>query len=511
MIIIFRSFWILVGSIIACLTSCYLTCIALKIIGMEPGILTANLWSIVFVLTLEHIVFFTANWEIAAREKHGSDAEIFAAAARLTGPASFWAMFATVLGFVALLGGSAQPLFQFGIAGAIGSFIAMVIAYAIYPVFLASARRPKGTAAKPWPWLERLMSRPNKIIFAVTVILCIGALPGLGYFNIDPTLFEYFKKGGRLRTDLERIDKQGGISPLEIVVRDKNGATFNTGEAFEKLWQLQAALEKDPAVGVVISLPVLMAEADRAPLSFLISWEGLLSIMEQPEQERVARGFITKDRELGRFMLRIRESERKGSREVVVNRLKSIVRKQGFEPVLVGGLYHLQGQLSESLAYNLFQGVVGLIVFFCIIAWIVARSWKIASAMIVCLCIMPFSLLGAISFFRVPLDIVSAPSIDLAIGIGVDTMIHLVSHVRGSKKAATLQWKDWAEARIVLWKPITVSSFIIAIGFGTLLISDYPPTQRLGILVCAGTLLWVVITLFILPTAVSFFMRGKKA
>ena len=389
----------------------------------------------------------------------------------------------------------------------------MGVAYAIYPVFLASARRPesgpRGTA-KPWPWIERCLSRPNKIVFAVTALLCIGALPGLFKFNIDPQLFSYFKPGGRMRTDLERIDRQGGISPLEIVIRDENGAKFTSTEQFEKLWQLQAVLEQDPAVGAVISLPVLMAEGDRAPLSFLISWEGLLQRMEQPEYGKIAKGFVTSDREQSRFLLRIKESERKGSRETVVNRLKKTVRDHGFEPVLVGGLYHLQGQLSSSLAFNLLQGIVGLIVFFCVIAWIVARSWKVALAMIACLCIMPFTLLGAVSYFGIPLDIVSAPSVDLAIGIGVDTMIHLVSFIRGSKKTVSLDWKDWADARLHLWKPITVSSLIIAIGFGVLLLSDYPPTQRLGILVSVGTLLWVVLTLFVLPTAIYFLNSLKQ-
>src|SRR5438067_5228908 len=62
------------------------------------------------------------------------------------------------------------------------------------------------------------------------------------------------------------------------------------------MWRLHGALESYKDVGTVISLPTLLAEGDRTPFSFLLSYEKMIEIMEQPKYARVAKSFITDDR-----------------------------------------------------------------------------------------------------------------------------------------------------------------------------------------------------------------------
>ena len=63
---------------------------------------------------------------------------------------------------------------------------------------------------------------------------------------------------------------------------------MNTDEAYQRMWQLQGALEKYKGVGAVVSLPTLLSEGDRTPFSFLISYEHMMRIMEEPQHSRVA-------------------------------------------------------------------------------------------------------------------------------------------------------------------------------------------------------------------------------
>ena len=76
----------------------------------------------------------TFNW------KHNLDTpdpkECTRKALRMTAPASFWAMITTMLGFFSLLNVSAKPIRDLGVSGMIGTVVAFIMAYSIFPIFL---------------------------------------------------------------------------------------------------------------------------------------------------------------------------------------------------------------------------------------------------------------------------------------------------------------------------------------------------------------------------------------
>jgi uncharacterized protein len=155
--VVYRRWWIVAGTLASCLVACSGVLLVVQLFHISIGLLTANLATIVFVLTLSHIVFVTSSWRRTIRsagalqeigepppplpdstEQHG---EAFAVriALRETFPASFWSMATTLLGFLSLLFASAKPLRELGVAGAVGSVVAIITAYAMYPAFLGAA------------------------------------------------------------------------------------------------------------------------------------------------------------------------------------------------------------------------------------------------------------------------------------------------------------------------------------------------------------------------------------
>ncbi len=272
------------------------------------------------------------------------------------------------------------------------------------------------------------------------------------------------------------------------------------------------SLERDPDVGATISLPVLLAEAKRSPLAFLLSLDGLLKQLEKPEYGRIARSFVTPDRSMALFLIRMKESERKTSREEVVQRLHGIVQSQGFIPVLTGGLYRLQGQLSELIARSLLEGLVFLFILFSIISAIISRSWRVTLAMIAAFSLIPLLVLGIIGYLRMSVDLISAPAANVALGIGIDGMFHFVVQARRISKGAFGDWTLWQSARELVWRPVTASTLIISLGFGLFGFSQFPPTQRFGLAVVGGMAVSAVIVLLIFPRVASFFTsRGTRA
>jgi predicted RND superfamily exporter protein len=495
--VLFRSVAVLVGTMVAALSACFGTFLIRPLLGMRGDILMPNLWTIAFVLTLSHIVYLTAEWQ--RRTAAGDGRSAAREAVRHTGPASMWSLAANLLGFGSLMFVSAQPLRHFGMSGAIAAGLAIACAYGLFPPFLRAAHpRPR----RPGPLGRRVdafFGTRHAIVAGMALAAAVLLGPLAWRVETDPTLPSYFGERDPIRTGLEGIDRAGGSSPLEVVIADGAGRSFDDGEMVDRLQALQGRLERHPDVGAVLSIASLMGEAERPWYAFLFSWETRLDQLESPKNQRIGRTFLSEDRRRGRFILRMREAERSRPRAQVIAEITSVIRSQGFRPVMVGGLYLLQGELSQLVEGSLIRGLGGLLATFFAIVWVVTRKLRTAVAMTTCLAITPLTLFGAVALFRMPLDIISAPAANVALPLGIDEMIHLGYAVRRGRVRAGDDWPAWQKAIGELWRPIVFSMLVVASGFALFVLSSFPPTQRLGILVCAGAILTDLMVLAVLP------------
>jgi predicted RND superfamily exporter protein len=246
-----------------------------------------------------------------------------------------------------------------------------------------------------------------------------------------------------------------------------------------------------------------MGEADRPWYSFLFSWDRKFDALDSPKRDRIGRTFVSEDRRRGRFILRMKESARTRPREAVLADIKAIVRKHGFKPVLIGGLYPLQGELSELVEGSVLRGLGGLMALFVVIVLIVSRSLPTAIAMGICLTITPFCLFGLVGLTKMP----SAPAANVALPLGIDEMIHLGYTVRRLKGKTQGVWDAWKQALSHLWGPILAAMLIVTSGFCLFLFSSFPPTQRLGLLVCVGAAITDLVVLVVLPAVATWWRR----
>jgi uncharacterized protein len=494
----FRSARVFLGMLATCTSAVLLTLLLQSMFGKKIGILTVNLGTIVFVVALSHLVYMTFNWQTLADRMGKKSANLAAAARGMTFPASFWSMVCASLGFGSLLIVQAKPLRELGFGGVLGSVVALICAYLMYPSFLhwAVPRKSKLVEQEPphWFWSRRFVT------LSIAVILVSAGLGfGLTRLNTDPSLLDYFKPHQELRDGLEYVDRNGGCNPLNLVVSATDGSKLNTDQAYQRMWTLHGALANYNDVGTVVSLPTLLAEGDRTPFSFLLSYEKIIEIAEQPKYARVAKSFVSEDRTETMFLLRMTEARRHKYRLDVVNDLRAIAHKYGFKTDLVGGIYYLQGRLAQLVASSLVTGLFWLNVLFIGIAWIVARSLRGTVAMIVSLTLVPLCMLGGIGWFHVPMDVISAPATNVCIGIAIDSMIHLVFGVRRAQRDGKKGWPAWIAAREEQWRGIVYSDVIIAAGFAIFVLSDFPPTQRFGLVVLAGCIIDILANLFVLP------------
>jgi predicted RND superfamily exporter protein len=223
----------------------------------------------------------------------------------------------------------------------------------------------------------------------------------------------------------------------------------------------------------------------------------LLDLASSPQLGGVALGYVTPERDEARYQLRMRESVHAESREAVMARLRGYATDAGLEPVVVAGLYDLQAQLGRLIASSLRSGIGGLLLLFFGIAVVVSRSGATAAKMWICLAAIPAVVLGTFGHLGIAVDIITSPAANVALGMGADSMIHLVVRVR--RLAAEGDGAAWTRAVVQIGRPVLGATGIISAGFGIFVLSSFPPTQRFGLAVILGTAAAATMALVVLP------------
>lgn len=503
--LVYRDGAIVLGTLVTCFVAVSVTLVIIQSAGIAIGLLTANLVTIVFVLTLSHVVFLTANWARATRTGTGAQNRQLALSegVRDTLEGSFWSMTTTLLGFLSLLTASAKPLRELGMAGAVGALIAMAVAYTVYPAFLARWAKVR-TASEVGGSTGSPRAGPSTVVVAGVIIAVLGL--GTLRLDTDPGLLTYFASGDPLREGLEMIDRDGGSSTLDIVIRDQGGGRLDSPEVFAKMEVFQASLEADPAVGMVLSPATLIGHARTMPLARFFSLEILLDLASSPALGGAGLAYVSPERDQGHYFMRMHESTRAGSRDEVIERLSGSARDAGLEPVLVSGLYDLQAQLGHLIASSLRVGIGGLLLLFILFGFVVSRSAAVTAKMWICLAGIPLVVLGTFGHFGIAVDIITSPAANVALAMGVDSMIHLVVRVRRLEALRTEY--PWAVALSQIRAPVLGATAIICAGFGIFVMSSFPPTRRFGLAVMLGTATAATMALVVLPRLAGIGGRG---
>lgn len=505
LLIVFRSPMIALGAAVSGISAVFLTLIMLQLMEQPMGILTANLAIIIFVLVQSQLIYLTSNWR---QIRGGKKIEAVRRAVVKTFRASLWCTITTLLGFATLLFVAAEPLRQLGEGGIIGALSALFCSFLIYPAFLLLARRKRGDIKKATLKTNEANGGSWLRILAAGMLLTVAILsiPGLLRLNTDPSLFSYFDEGSNLYEGLAFVDANGGSSPMSLVVRLKNGDSLDSESSYEAMWELHNALLAHKEVGTVISLPALMAEANDHPLAFILLWSEIISLLSTDFNQRIAESFLTEHRDQTLYILRMKEAGRSRDRNMVATELQKIVDNAGFEASLSGGVYVLQGRLSNLVASSLSTGIFTLLALFVGIGFIITRDIALTIAMGATAALIPLTILGGWGWLRIPVDIISAPAVNVCFGIAVDALIHLAMAIK--LQLTTLNLRDaWSEALKEQTPGVLASTGIIAIGFIIFAYSGFPPTTRFGGAIVIGSLFAGCATISLFPVLSQLLMK----
>ncbi len=398
-----------------------------------------------------------------------------------------------------------------------------VLTLILVPALLPS--RPPAVKALTTAWLPRLVTRHRALVLGAAAAITIAAAIAAPGLRIDPSLDRLRSTSPASAFEAEVTERFGVPRDVYLVV-DDGPALEPLLEANERLvaalareapgvpWHAPTSLlpsaRTQEAAAARIAAEHIVPDRVRADLTAAAAAAGFkpgtfdrfaasLPVLLDTRARLSYEGFLSH----GLADLLDRSIVRRGGTWTVVTYLypatpaavagvrKAVAAAGG--TARLSGLPAVNREMAERFPPEFAKGLsVGSLI---VLALLIAafRRWDFTLLALVPTALALTWTAGVLALSGVSLDLFSMFAVMTFVGIGVDYGIHLVHRcARGGIGAR-------AEAVSHLGPVILVAALTTLLGFGTLIMSSYPPLRLLGIVSTAAIIALGVASLFVLP------------
>ncbi len=447
-----------------------------------------------------------------------------------TGPACLLTSLTTVIGFGSLLISQTQGVREFGFCAALGSSFALLADLLVLPILirftkthhLVGMHGRRELPVSAWiVWVARFPLKHAKLFATLGIAMSLGLVVPAFQQNPDIIWTETLPENSDATQALRRADEvMGGALRAHIVVQWPEGSKLSdretlrvAGEVHQAVLQTHGITAPFSVLNVMETIPIKRRE-DRYRQARRLAPKRLNRLVNDSCRQLVVtaqvrnEGAATLENHLEPFEARIAEIE---------------TRHPGYSIHVTGtvvaaarNMRSFIGDLGMSLA------VASLIIF--IVLTCAFRSLRLGLVSIVPNALPLLVTAAGLVLLGFPLQITSALTFSLCLGLAVDDTIHVMMRYRQLvEDMAVGKWqyghdtdlKSTVEHGCAIRETIhqvgpalAITTAILVSGFAAMLISPMPGIQMFSLLGCIILLTAFVGDLVILPA--MLFVFGKK-
>ena len=119
--------------------------------------------------------------------------------------------------------------------------------------------------------------------------------------------------------------------------------------------------------------------------------------------------------------------------------------------------------------------------------------------------------LGVMGWLRFPLDLSTAMTGSVALGLAVDDTIHMALGYRHHRQRRIGTEEAMAVTLATSGRALWLTTVVLMAGFGLLGLSSFAPTRRFGLLTCVTLGLALTADLVLLPALIRLWERRPRA
>jgi predicted RND superfamily exporter protein len=447
-------------------------------------------------------------------------------------------IFATAVGFAALLVSSIRPIREMGVWVAVGLVFTWFIVFTLFPALQKELATPTDTrrrAAMAWieraaAWLPLFTYRWRWPLVSLSIVLSIAggvALFGLpGYVSplrIQTDPVEYMEPTNQLYLDTKRLGKMiPGLSVTQVWLKGEL-ASVSEPDVLDALDRFQTDLENTPDVGAAIG-PTMILRLVRYIGGAETEWPTDKAGLEQLATE--LEGFMRMEPMLQRFVqphelaqtqytVLSRVTEHEGfvalSSEIR-ERWKAAVERDPalrvFELEIVG-LNPLNAKMAQSLVPTLVESFQITVVIIFLAFLVVFRN---GTARVLAMIPSLFAILvmfGVMRLFDVPLNVATILIASTILGTSENDQIHFFYHFQESRQDGGSVEEALRHTFVVAGRAIFFATLINAGGFLAFALAELPAMRQFGALSALAFVLSMTADFFALPAALWILLRAK--
>lgn len=410
----------------------------------------------------------------------------------------------TMIGFISFIFGSyLQMIRDFGIFTAIGTALALTTAIIFIPatlsIFSSNKKREMKVRENTFmknnilmPMVNLLFKHP-KYTFSAWIILIAIAVGGIFMINISSNMQLYFKKNNPSRITEDILQKDfGGSMPIYVLFK----GDIQSPELMTLMKKTQLKMEENKYVSMTQSVADLieemndaMGEGKRIPdekakieqLWFLLEGQDIMPQLVTPELDEAI------------IQSKFSSSESKDMKQFI-NEMNDFIAKNKIEGCTVEftGMPSIYVSMNRSLINSQFSSLAIAVLMTLLVVGLILKSfWKGFYATIPILGTI-IILFGFMGYLGINLDIATVLVASVALGIGIDYSIHVISHFDHVYKQKGDIDSAIKDTIVISGKAVLINVMSVTGGFLVLLFSQMVPLQNFGLLVaismiCSGT------------------------
>ena len=431
--------------------------------------------------------------------KYSDRRQLTVATLKMVGMPIFLTTITTMAGFASLVWTDVIPMRHMGIFVALGIGYAGILSLFFLPALLSRIKLPAKTPEVKESRLNRLVllvSRQRVLIVLVFLAVIVVSAVYVPRLEVVSNQLMFFKEGSEIRQTFARVEEQfGGAIPLTGEIIAEEGSTALTDYQFaSQVLAVERELENLPGIGSAFSVFDLVqginkmtTGQDTYPQNPAVVQAMLAQISDEDRATWIAAdGF--------RVMIRT-----EGLDAGDIDKLDNFVAQNEDTIRVITGLPVLFDEMNNLVVRSQAQSLGLALVLIFIMLLLTFRSIGAAFAGLLPVVITILAIMGMLAMTGFNLNIMTATLSAIAIGVGVDYSIHLISGIYYFRR----QQKNWMEAVDSALKsvsgPVLANAFGLAIGLSALFFSPLLIHTHVASVMWVAMVVSSLAALFLIP------------
>jgi predicted RND superfamily exporter protein len=439
----------------------------------------------------------------------------------------------TAAGFASLITNQMIPIRYFGLFTAVGVITAMIFALTFLPaaLVLMKMKTHKRTGLASDSTTEAthhgmagallfrfgvLIHSRRRLVLVATGLMFLVFLFGLTQLTSESSMIGNFQDTSEIMIADKALNKKfSGTTRLNVIFEGTKKYAMQSPKLLKTMVRLQEVIEKDEIVGGSVSI------GDFVKRMNMVMNEGKKTFDKIPDSRDLVAQYLflySMSGEPGDFDEYVDYEYKKAniifflktdnSRILarVVSKVKGFLSDNVKDAQVKTNLAGT-GFLSLTWVETLMEGqILSILSSLLAVFLITAIMFRSLVAGIFCLIpvggasLMNFGILGLLG---VPMDVGTAISSGIIVGIGIDYTIHFIAQYRLEKRRGRDDAVATTTTMTTSGKAITFNALVVIAGFMVLFVSDFTPSWKLGVLVAMGMFTSFLMAMTLLPALIN--------